>query len=114
MAKAPGFIPEAHRKGVHLLSKVGVARTGQISPKGTVEQWERWDGSVDANVRLRPVRFRLKPQDMDRAEVVQLMAEFERAVRLNEAARRSGDAAAHRLTARKVVEVKDRLAGVLS
>jgi len=107
--RAPGFIPERHRKGVHLVAKTGIARSGQVAREGTVEQWEHWDGTMDATVRLRPFRLRLRPQDLSRAEVQRLMAEFERAVRLNEAAIRSGDRSLHRRTAATVVEVKERL-----
>ena len=34
----------------------GVAKTGQVSPKGTVAHREWFDGQVDANARPRPVR----------------------------------------------------------
>jgi len=81
------YIPERFRKGKHLKGRWGVARTGQVSKQGTVELWERWDGSVDATVRPQTMgfRMRLKPGGVD----VRAMAEFEDAVREHETALRS-------------------------
>lgn len=41
----------------------GVAKTGEVSPKGTVTHTERWDGSVDVDVKPRTVRARRKDWD---------------------------------------------------
>ena len=37
----------------------GVAKTGQVSPKGTVAHREWFDGHVDANARPRPVSMKM-------------------------------------------------------
>ncbi len=107
--KAPAYIPEAHRKGVHLLSRDGVAQTGKVSKDGTLERWEHWDGSVDVNVHLKAFRLRLKPENGNDPKVLLLISELEQAIRANEQARASGNEEWHRQTAWKVVDVKRRL-----
>lgn len=101
------FIPESMRKGRHLKGRWGVARTGRTSSQGTVAQWERWDGSVDCDVRLAPFRIRMRPEQMNRPAVLRLMLELEQAIRLNEAGK--ADPQVHARTARMVNEVKERL-----
>ena len=103
-----GFISEAMRRGRHLKGRWGVAQTGQVDPhRGSVEQWERWDGSVDCEVKLRPFRIRMRAEQMNRPAVQKLMLELEQAIRLNEAGR--SDPRVHARTARMVDEVKERL-----
>lgn len=101
------FIPDTMRKGRHLKGRWGVAKTGQRSHNGSVEQWEHWDGSTDCEVRLAPFRIRMRPEQMNRPKVQTLMFELEQAIRLNEAGK--ADPLVHRKTARIVVDVKRRL-----
>jgi len=68
----------------HLRRQWGVAKTGQVSKQGTVEQWEHWDGSVDANVKLPAFRIRVHPTLTDPAAHI---AALEAAVRAHERAR---------------------------
>lgn len=101
------FIPESMRTGRHLKGRWGVASTGQVSKQGTVSQWERWDGSVDCEVKPKAFRIRMRPEQMNRPAVQKLMLELEQAIRLNEAGK--ADPQVHRRTARIVDEVKGRL-----
>lgn len=41
----------------------GVATTGQVSPRGTVEHVEHWNGRVDAVVRPKALGLKLTPVD---------------------------------------------------
>jgi predicted metalloprotease len=102
-----GFIPERFKLGRHLKGRWGHTASGALSPEGSVEQWERWDGSVDCNVNLRPFRIRVRAEQMNRPKVQALMLELEQAIRLNEAGKT--DPRVHAKTARIVNEVKERL-----
>jgi hypothetical protein len=98
------------KQGRHLKGRWGISQTGVMSREGTVEQWEHWDGSVDADVRLRPFRMRLKPENADDPKVLRLIHELEQAIRANETALRSKDRLVHKRTAARVEDVKRRLA----
>jgi hypothetical protein len=104
-----GFISEEMKKGRHLKGRWGIAQSGQIAKEGTVEHWEHWNGSVDANVRLRPFKMRLKPETANDPKVVGLVRDLELAVRAHEATLRTTDLVAQRMTAMRVEDVRKRL-----
>ena len=104
-----GFISEEMKKGKHLKGRWGEAKTGQIAKEGTVEHWEHWDGSVDATVRLRPFRIRMKPEIANDPKVVGLVRELELAVRAHEATLHTADLVAQRMTAMRVEDIKKQL-----
>ena len=102
-----GFISEAKRKGRHLKGRWGVAQTGQLSPQGSVEQREEWDGTTHCNVKLRPFRIRMRADHANDPKVLALIRDLELAVRAHEAALLPP---ARRIAARQVEEAKRRLA----
>lgn len=51
-----GFLPEGYRLRTHRVTE-GVAKTGEISPKGTVSHIESWDGRVAAEVAPVGLRY---------------------------------------------------------
>lgn len=87
----------------HLKNRWGVARTGQISKQGVVELWERWDGSVDAEVRPEAFRIRIGP-----GVGPEKIAELEAAVRAHEQAATPSERAA---AAKRLAEAKRALGG---
>lgn len=50
------FLPSGYNKRKHRTVE-GVARTGEVSPQGTVAHTEDWDGRVAADVRLVTMRY---------------------------------------------------------
>jgi len=111
--KAPGYISQAMRKGRHLKGRWGQAQSGQVAPEGTVEQWEHWDGTLDANVRLRsfqigvPMGGRRSP-----AETMKLIQELEKVIRLNTVAKSRGDRRRQLETTLQAEDLKRRLVEV--
>ena len=91
----------------HRIKEWGRARTGQVSKQGTVEVWERRDGSRDAVVKPRAFRVGLKADPA--GDMAQAIAELEAAIRENEIARKSGDEGWHKRTALRVMRAKERL-----
>ena len=99
------LLPSKHERKTarHLLKRWGVAKTGQVSPHGIVEQWERWDGSVDAEVFPQPFRIRIGP-----GAGPEQVAELEAAVRAHEQSTTPFERAA---AAKRVAEAKRALGG---
>ena len=69
----------------------GVAKTGQISPKGTVVQTEHWDGRMDATVAPAPIRLRITRDAPPDPERVAAFAALETAARQVRLARLAGN-----------------------
>ena len=83
----------------------GRATTGQVSPKGTVEIWEHWDGSRDAVVKPKAFRIAVKAEK----DLAPLIGELEAAIRENDLALRSKDRGWHRRSAARVNAARQRL-----
>lgn len=60
MPKRFTFLPEGYKKSTRIRVD-GVAATGQISPQGTVQHTDHWDGSMDAIVRPQPIALSVAP-----------------------------------------------------
>jgi hypothetical protein len=90
----------------HLLGRWGIAKTGQVSSQGVVEQWERWEGQIDAVVKPEPFRIRIHPSIVDPAP---LIAALETAVRAHEHALRNGTPEQRSRTAHALAEAKQQL-----
>lgn len=69
----------------------GIAATGQVSPKGTVEQTEHWDGRMDATVAPAAIRLRITRDAPPNPARVAAFAELEKAARRYRIARLSQD-----------------------
>lgn len=70
----------------------GIAKTGQVSKKGTVAQTEHWDGSMDATVAPAAIRLRITRDAPPDPARVAAFAELENAARRYRIARLSQDA----------------------
>lgn len=101
------LLPDDYKRRKHKIREWGRAKTGQISPQGTAEIWEHWDGSRDATVK--PAAFRVAMKADPAGDLSAEIAELEAAIRANEIARRSGDPGWHARTARRVMKAKERL-----
>jgi len=88
------------------VTRVGVAKTGQVSKKGFVDQVEHWDGSMDANVHLRAMRLKVRPENGADLEAIM---EFEAAVRAHELSLQTGDMILRAQTKKRVNRAKQRL-----
>jgi hypothetical protein len=100
------WLPEGYKQSKRKVKEWGRAQTGRVSPRGTAEVWEHWDGSRDVTVKPKAFGVRVRSQGMD---LVAELAELEAAIRENELALRSGDAGWHRRTARRVNRAKQAL-----
>ena len=93
----PLYLPEGYAKRTQSKTE-GIAKTGQVAPKGTVTHTEHWDGSVDATVRPATAKMRAKIRlgGVDGADPdpdhVAAIAQFEKATRRLDFARGTGDA----------------------
>ena len=92
MSKAPLYLPSNYRDRTKSTT-VGVAKTGQVAPKGTVTSTEHWNGSVDCTVRPRAVTMRVKATigADPNPDHVHAIAGFEKATRRLDFARNTGD-----------------------
>lgn len=54
------FLYLAKNKRQHTVTE-GIARTGEISPKGVVSHTEDWDGRIRADVGPTPIRYVVEP-----------------------------------------------------
>jgi len=57
--KAPAFLPQGYKNRIRWTRK-GVAKTGQVSPKGWVAQGDHWDGRESAKAAPAPHEEKLK------------------------------------------------------
>ena len=90
----PLYLPEGYQKRTHSKTE-GIAKTGQVAPKGTVTHTEHWNGSMDATVRPRTVTMKMNTTigaDPD-PDHVAAIAVFEKATRRLDFARHTGDEA---------------------
>lgn len=106
---SPLFLPQGYKDRKKVVKHVGVARTGEISPTGTVTQIEHWDGSMDAVVRPKPYGVKLKSIADGSPAHLKAMQELEAALRELNVADRSGNVDWQR-RARKRVERAQRQA----
>lgn len=53
------YLPQGYKNRVRWRRK-GVAKTGQVSPKGWTAQGEHWDGRESAKAAPTPIDFKLK------------------------------------------------------
>jgi hypothetical protein len=92
MTNSPLYLPEGYQKRTRSKTE-GVASTGQVAKTGTVTHTEHWNGSVDATVRPRTARMKVKATmgaDPNPYHV-HAIAAFEKATRRLDFARKSGD-----------------------
>lgn len=54
--RAALYLPQGYKNRKHLVTE-GVAKTGEVSPKGTVTHAEHWDGRVAADVQMVTMRY---------------------------------------------------------
>jgi ribosomal protein L32E len=110
----PVFLPEGYKKRKRKIKHYGVAKTGEVSPKGEVEQWEHWEGNIDAVAKPRAIGMKVRatadaPPDPVLVSAIHELEESAKEFRL---AKVSGDAGWRKRTQVRFHAAKRRVAEI--
>ncbi len=86
------YLPENYKQSTNTTVE-GIAVTGQVSPKGTVEHTEHWDGRIDATAKPAAFGLGLTPKSDGplNPDHVKAVAELTKATQEARLAKASGD-----------------------